>query len=926
MSPRSLLRLTLTAWLLASSARADVLYVDATGRGDFTSLQAAVDAAQDGDVLLVRTGVYAPFVVDGKALWIGADAGAAVQVDGRVVVRQVAEDQDLVLAGLQLAGEDSGISPREALRIEGSPGDVRIEGCTLTGGKGVGGANCSAWPAGGHGLRIATSDSVVLVGCTVVAGNGQGSSNNEPECVSGKGGIGTVLEAADAWFFECTIRGGGGGNNLYQAADGGEGLFAAVGSRAFLSGGLVQGGKGGIGWETIDGYPGDGGNGAHASSNSTIEHVDCELLGGQPGGSISQGLGAPGAPQSGPGTFTAHPGAARSLAGPTLVPAFVPTTVQYTGEPGDQVWLLAARAADLHATPGAVGDWLVQFPLKLTQSPHAVLGTTGTATLQVPAVQLPAGSLSGALHVQALVRDGSGQLRFSGVLAMRALDCAGLAPDCDGDGSADTCDLLAGAPDCDLDGLPDACEPDCNANGQADDCDIASGGSQDFNRNGIPDECEGFGMVWYVDDDAPAGGDGSAGAPFQTLAQAFAVSLSAHTIELADGTYTGPGNGSQASAGRDLHVRSANGPGQCVIDLQGQARAFHVTLGETLTLTGLTIRNGSATTGGAVYVENGELIVQGCRFESCVATGSSISSGGAIATRFLGPGTRVLRIAGSKFSGCGARIGGAINADSAILEMEGCSFESNWAEVAGGAINLLMQGGNARIAQSRFLGNATLHEGGAVRSGSISDVHRLEIGDCLFAGGSAAQGGGIYSFNDLEVRDSTLAANTGSLRGGAIWVDSDDELHLANSVLWDNASPEGAALALGFPLNGADAVVTHSLVQGGQAGVFQGAGSTLTWLGGNLDVDPLFADADGPDGDPLTLQDNDWRLSAGSPALDAGDNAEVPPDLLDLDGDLDLLEPLPYDLDGGPRFVDDIAPDTGSGTAPLVDLGAYERD
>lgn len=105
----------------------------------------------------------------------------------------------------------------------------------------------------------------------------------------------------------------------------------------------------------------------------------------------------------------------------------------------------------------------------------------------------------------------------------------------------------------------------------------------------------------------------------------------------------------------------------------------------------------------------------------------------------------------------------------------------------------------------------------------------------------------------------------------------------------------------------------------------QGAGSTLQWLAGNLDVDPLFVDADGPDGNPLTLADNDWRLGAGSPGLDAGDNAEVSMDLLDLDGDANLLEPLPFDLDGGPRFVDDPAPDSGSGTTPLVDLGAYER-
>jgi hypothetical protein len=37
------------------------------------------------------------------------------------------------------------------------------------------------------------------------------------------------------------------------------------------------------------------------------------------------------------------------------------------------------------------------------------------------------------------------------------------------------------------------------------------------------------------------------------------------------------------------------------------------------------------------------------------------------------------------------------------------------------------------------------------------------------------------------------------------------------------------------------------------------------------------------------------------------------------------MEPIPWDLDGGCRFVDNPdAPDTGNGTPPIVDMGAYE--
>jgi hypothetical protein len=40
--------------------------VDASGNGDFTDIQSAIDASSDGDLILVRTGTYAGFVLDRK--------------------------------------------------------------------------------------------------------------------------------------------------------------------------------------------------------------------------------------------------------------------------------------------------------------------------------------------------------------------------------------------------------------------------------------------------------------------------------------------------------------------------------------------------------------------------------------------------------------------------------------------------------------------------------------------------------------------------------------------------------------------------------------------------------------------------------------------------------------------------------------------
>jgi hypothetical protein len=97
-------------------------------------------------------------------------------------------------------------------------------------------------------------------------------------------------------------------------------------------------------------------------------------------------------------------------------------------------------------------------------------------------------------------------------------------------------------------------------------------------------------------------------------------------------------------------------------------------------------------------------------------------------------------------------------------------------------------------------------------------------------------------------------------------------------------------------------------------------------LAGNTALDPLFVDPDGPDNDPTTFADNDWTLSAGSPAVDSADASLIPPDTADVDADGNVTEPVPLDLAGCPRRTEDPAtPNTGPGAPPVLDMGAFER-
>jgi len=112
--------------------------------------------------------------------------------------------------------------------------------------------------------------------------------------------------------------------------------------------------------------------------------------------------------------------------------------------------------------------------------------------------------------------------------------------------------------------------------------------------------------------------------------------------------------------------------------------------------------------------------------------------------------------------------------------------------------------------------------------------------------------------------------------------DSSPTVH--NSILWGNTPDQ---ISGDFP-----ATIRYSDVQGGYAGT------------GNINVDPLFMDA----------ANGDLRLQAISHAKNAGDNSLLPADMLDLDGDGNTSEPIPFDLAGNPR-----------GFNGTVDMGAYEN-
>jgi hypothetical protein len=249
---------------------------------------------------------------------------------------------------------------------------------------------------------------------------------------------------------------------------------------------------------------------------------------------------------------------------------------------------------------------------------------------------------------------------------------------------------------------------------------------------------------------------------------------------------------------------------------------------------------------------------------------------------------------------------GAINSAASTIVIEGCNFIDNFG--AGG----VHPGGAIRntsceiiIDSCAFMSNGA----GSGRGGAIDNVSSdAIIVNCMFTGNSAVVGSAINNTaSDPLIVNCTFSNNlllAGSL-STVMYSDAESAATVFNCIVWNHDDP-----AFGGP--GEVTFAYRDIEDGVPPGI------------GNISADPMFVDADGPDNTPGTIDDN-LRLLPGSPCIDAGDNTAVPADEFDLDADGDTVEPIPFDLAGLPRFLDDPATiDTGNGTPPIVDMGAYE--
>ena len=376
------------------AAASDVWFVGGP-LSDFPTVDLAVDAAQPGDVILVRPGFYGSLLVD-KGVSIAAFGEGTVFI-GPVAATGISSSETLALSGLTCRSNNS----TPALTVDRCAGEVRVQSCRILG-------NGSS---AGRASRVVSSSNVTFSDSEAIGGGGPASY-----CASADGGDAVELVDADAYFYSSSLTGGDGvfvpSFPCPLSTEGGDGLQLEGTSTAYLSNLTVAGGNGD---PSVD--EGGGGNGVHVLGGIAIARGSV-LLGGMGSRGYCSGPAFDGEPFVGPVEILEEP--TRSFIPDKLVVSEGGRVrLQIESLPGDSARLIVGET-DLPILEGTVqGYVLVDAAL-----PTTTLGSvpaSGTLTADWIAPTVPTGE-GRRFALQAFVTSNKSIRRYLGTYIIQVLD------------------------------------------------------------------------------------------------------------------------------------------------------------------------------------------------------------------------------------------------------------------------------------------------------------------------------------------------------------------------------------------------------------------------------------------------------------------------------------------------------------------------
>lgn len=310
------------------------------------------------------------------------------------------------------------------------------------------------------------------------------------------------------------------------------------------------------------------------------------------------------------------------------------------------------------------------------------------------------------------------------------------------------------------------------------------------------------------------------------------------------------------------------------------------------------IENAGNIEGGGIYAYLGNVGTNKLEIDQCVFEKNGALAAAAIDIYNFNPNTKIT-IKNSEFTNNKSILSGAVflgNYSKQIARVENCEFLSNIAGInnfepgrGGGLV-----AGNTNLDRCSFIGNKAYE-------GAAAEVFNGRITNCLIADNySTSQGGAIKTLGKNHIINSTFVNNFCTNYGGAFYSEHSSNAPdtILNCLFWNNRAALGGDfiadqemfslfhLYVDYSLVDADNCAQITAPINLNAGDAFDCGSHMLW-----NAYPMFRDS--------ALKD--FRLLAGSPAINAGDSSII--------AQLELL----VDLENNPRI--------GNG---LPDLGAYE--
>lgn len=257
-------------------------------------------------------------------------------------------------------------------------------------------------------------------------------------------------------------------------------------------------------------------------------------------------------------------------------------------------------------------------------------------------------------------------------------------------------------------------------------------------------------------------------------------------------------------------------------------------------------------------------------------------------------------------SNTASNVGGGLYSNNASPWADHLYVHGNNAPTGGGVATSL---GAAWLQNSIISGNTGSHGAGLY----VADGNSFRMVNSIISGNRAVtqspftgQGAGVYFYGSTSaitptIINSTITGNYSDGTTGGIAASSFVSPYIDNSIVWNNADPNGNTGASEFAHDafGGSTHINSSIVEGGCP-----TGSHV--CSNVIDADPMFKTPLDPATAPTTS--GDFRLGTFSPAIDVGDNSLVPGSIT-------------TDIIGNPRIFD--YPLVASAGA-VVDMGAYE--